>query len=98
MTVCTYGARPKFSFLEENVTIRRASGPMAFVKFIPSLYRCYIRQGPLKIPKSGPYCPQNTPLKNPLITYDKAREARPKICEKLIKCGGAERAQNLRFQ
>ena len=28
------GARLKFSFLQENVTLRRAPGPMIFVKFV----------------------------------------------------------------
>ena len=29
-----YGAYLKFSFLRENVTLRRAPGPMTFVKFV----------------------------------------------------------------
>ena len=80
-------ARPKFSFLEENVTIRRASGPTTLVKVCqmgaPALARAGIHQ-------TGP--PDNSQMRalRPLkyaakkinyYMYDRPREARPKIAK-----------------
>ena len=89
-------ARLKFSFLQENVTLRRAPGLMIFVKFV----RCELvlaRNGvasdtaPDKSQMRAPKPPKSATKISTYNLYDNARKARPKNCEKSIKCVGGAR-------
>ena len=89
------GARLKFSFLQENVALRRAPGHMIFVVCqigaCPSQERSCTWHGPCKSQMRAPKPPKSAAKNSTYNLYDNARKARPKNCEKSIKCAGGAR-------
>ena len=68
------GARPKLSFLDENITLRRTLGPMTFVKFVICNGSSGLSQGQWtfdraswRILNAGPKAPK---IQNPVKKFE----------------------------